>query len=276
MISQAIIFQLSCVYDLIKYIHDLYLKYNKDIQVNSFKSCGNGIDTIIDIIQTNYNSPFLLEIKIVNLIKYDKNKIKILDDIFNYILFLPIAVITPIGRWTFVDNPYYINNNPDFSIELIRDLNLRFILPSYINSNGNMKNSLFIPKRYINKTILKKYDNYKKIDTRYLFYILNESDLKKLDNNYIDYFTNNIIGYEMCLYLFDKFIKNLIYSENFDDKKNYKKKYLLNKIEYFEYLRDFFIKKNIYAFNKNVERAIFYYTYLNYFNNYDIEMRENI
>lgn len=274
--SQAIIFQLNCIYDLIKFIHSLYLKYNDDIKINSFKSCGHGINTIKDIIQTHYNSPFLLEIKILNINKYDKNKIESLKDIFKYILFLPIAIITPIGRWVFVDEPYYINNNPNFSIELIKELNLKLILPSYTDLNGNIKNSLFIPKKYINRTIMEKYEHYKKLDTRYLFYILNESDLKKLNNNYIDYFTNDIIGYEMCLYLFDKFIKTLIYSNNFDDKKNYKKEFILIGISYFENLRDYFIKKNVYAFNKNPERAIFYYTYLNYFNNYDIEMRENI
>jgi hypothetical protein len=274
--SQAIIFQLNYIYDLIKYIHSLYLKYNKDIQISSFKSCGYGINTIKDIIQTNYFSPFLLEIKIVNINKYDKNKIESLQDIFKYILFLPIAIITPIGRWTFVDNPHYINFNTNFSIELIKELNLKLILPSYTELNGNIKNSLFIPTKYINRTILENYEHYKKLDTRYLFYTLNELDLKKLDNNYINYFTDNIIGYEMCLYLFDKFIKKLIYSNNFDDKKNYKKEYILKGNTYFEYLKDFFIKKDIYAFNKNPQRAIFYYTYLNYFNNYDIDLRENI
>ncbi len=266
--SQAIIFQLNMIYELIRDIHKLYIKYEKDIKINSFKSCGYGIDTITDIIQTNKDSPFLLEIKIVTVKEYDKTKLNTIEDIFKYVLFLPISVITPIGKWTFIDDPYYINFNTNFSINLVRNLDLKLIIPSYIDSNGIIKNALFIPKKYINRLILEKYENNKKLDSRYLFYVLNETDLTKLNNNYQDFFSKDIIGYEMCLYLFDNFIKSLIYLDKFDDKLEYKKQYILKGITYFNYLKDLYIKKNVYAYSnhKYPERTIFYYTYLNYLN----------
>lgn len=267
--SQEIFFQLNSIYELIRDIHNLYIKYEKDIKINSFKSCGYGVDTISDIIQTNKDSPFLLEIKIITIKEYDKIRLNTIEDIFKYVLFLPIAVITPIGKWKFIDEPYYIYYSDNFSINLIRNLDLKLVIPSYIDKNNIIKNALFIPKKYINLSILEKYENNKNLDPIYLFYVFNESELTKLNNNYEKYFNKNIIGYEMCLYLFDNFIKSLIYLDKFDDKIEYKKQYLLKAITYFNYLKDLYIKKNIFAYSnhKYPERTIFYYSYLDYFNN---------
>jgi len=274
--SQAILFQLNAVYDLIKYIHKLYVKYSKDICVASFKSCGFGIDTVNNIIQTNSKGPFLLEIKIVNIRKYNKEKINNMEDIFKYVLLLPVGVITPIGRWIFVNEPYYINNSSSFSAELVKELNLKLVLPSRYDENNLVQNSLFIPKKYIYRTIMEKFDDNKKLDSRYLFYVLAEGDIKKIDNNFSDYFNNDLIGYEMCTYLFEKFIVKLVNSNDFDDKKNYKKNYIQSKKDYFNYITDFFKRRHIHGFDKNAERAIFFYTYINYFDHYDFNLCINL
>ena len=47
-------------YNIIKYIHELYLKYKKYIKIDSFENTGKGIDTIYNIYQIKNPNIFIL------------------------------------------------------------------------------------------------------------------------------------------------------------------------------------------------------------------------
>lgn len=266
--SQQILNQLNTAYKIIKYIHKLYLKYSNNIKYTSFESCGKGVDTIYDIIQTKIDYPILLEIKLHIIKKYDNIFINKIEDILEYVLFLPISIITPIGRWTFINNVEYINKDINLSIELIRNLNLRLIRPSYIDSNNKIHNALFIPIEYIDKIHLDKCINKKRYSTKYLFQIHKYDDIKQYDNDFVEYINKLIIGYKICNYLFNKYLKFIIKFVILDDKLELLKKYSDsdNKELYYNELKKYMIDNKIYGHTKNIEDCIFYLTYHNYFN----------
>lgn len=258
---------LNISYEIIKYIHSLYLKYTNFIRINSFESCGKGVDTIFNIIQNKVDNPIMIIIKIHKIKEYDNSKINTIYDLLDFILFLPISIITPIGIWNFVDNPEYIINDINFSLDLIKYFDPILIKPGYIDNSGNLFNPVFLLTKYnIN---IDKLDNFKKIDIRHLFKIYDYSELNKFNIDFSIYFNQFIIGYKLCNHLFTKFIKNMLYLCNFDDRKNYLKLYRFykNKNLFHNNIINYFNNYGIY-YNKPVENCIFYYTYLNYFNKF--------
>jgi len=102
-------------YEIILYIHQLYLKYNQSIKFKSFEPFGKGIDTTYKIIQIKeFVPPILL------------TKIKIIN---KRIYLLPNRIITSVGIWTFIYEPHYIKDDYNFTIDLCNTLNLKYILP---------------------------------------------------------------------------------------------------------------------------------------------------
>lgn len=264
---QDILQHLNISYNIIKYIHSLYLKHSNIIRVNSFESCGKGIDTIYNILQNKSTNPIMLIMKIHVIKPYDNLKINSIFDLLNYILFLPISIITPIGIWKFVDNPIYINNDIDFSLDLLNYFNPILIKPSFIDNNNMLNNAIFLPTKYnIN---IDNIQSFKKIDTRHLFKIYNYNDLTKFNIDFDSYFNKFIIGNKISILLFNRFINNTLNINNFDDKKHYLEIYRLckNKEQYYEEIINYFTSNGIF-YNKSVENCIFYFTYLNYFNKY--------
>ena len=73
--STQIFPHLFLTYDIINYLHDLYLKYEKYISFDSFTNCGKGIDTIYDVIQSNSDGPILLYVKLVHIKKYNESTV---------------------------------------------------------------------------------------------------------------------------------------------------------------------------------------------------------
>ena len=274
--SQLIFTQLSMAYNIIKIIHSLYLKYNKYIDFTSFESCGKGIDTIYNIKQCNMKGPILLSIKLHYIKQYDNQLITNINQICNYVLFLPTSIITPIGIWKFIDNPSYKSIDKQFSLELIKYFNFKFIYPSYIDTYSEIHDPIFIPYKYFEDI---NYNNFDKLldedirlDIRHLFKIYTYKDLNKFNPKIELYFNKLILGSEICIHIFENFIKIILDSNAFDDKNLYYKYYIasLNKQEYFNLLKNYYHSVGKYGFDKTIYRCIFYYTYLNYFNTYNL------
>ncbi len=274
--SQLISTQLSMAYNIIKFIHSLYLKYINFIDFTSFESCGKGIDTIYNIKQSNIKGPILLSIKLYYIKEYDNVQIKTINQICDYVLFLPISIITPIGMWKFIDNPSYKIINKQFSLELIKYFNFKFIYPSYVDIYSKIHDPIFMPYKYFEDINYNNFDNDLnediRLDIRHLFKIYTYQDLDKFNPKIELYFNKLILGPEICIHIFENFIKTIIENNIFDDNNLYYKYYIasINKQHYFNLLKDFFHSNGKYGFDKTVYRCIFYYTYLNYFNRYDL------
>ena len=221
---QKISIHLNLAYDIIKIIHKLYIKYKLYIKVDSFESCGRGIDTIYNVIQSNVDGPISLYIKLHLVKDYDNKPINTIENLLEYILFLPISVITPIGLWKFVDNPHYIVNDNGFSLELIKLFNLKFIYQSYYDTESFiLYEPIFIPTKVIDKIYLVNYEKYKKLDIRYLFNVFDTDTLKdfpSINENRQIYFNNLTYGSDVCEYIFNKFINNLFISQNSNQNSN--------------------------------------------------------
>ncbi len=253
--------QLKLSYELIKQLHKLYIKYNNIIEFKSFESCGKGIDTIYDIVQTKPESNILISTKIIFIKDYDNKPLNNITDIFNYVLLLPTCIITPLGKWTFIDNPKYIKNISTFSIELFNSFNLKLVYPACKNEYNNISDALFVSSIYDTNIIdigyiLKIYDT------------INDADNIHYFNDVLKFFINDFTyGSEISLHLFDKFITSIYVNNVFDDKKVYFLNYInsINKDEYFKKLKLIYHNKKKYGYDKNIYRAIFYYTYLSYF-----------
>ena len=278
--SQLIFTQLSMAYNIIKFIHSLYQKYSKFIDFTSFESCGKGIDTIYNIKQCNMKGPILLSIKLHYIKKYDDKLITNINQICNYVLFLPTSIITPLGVWKFIDNPSYKSIDKQFTLELIKYFNFKFIYPSYIDNYSDIHDPIFLPYKYFEDKNYNNFDNNFdnhlnediRLDIRHLFKIYTYKDLNKFNPKIELYFNNLILGSEICIYIFENFIKIILDSNAFDDKILYYKYYIasINKQEYFNLLKNYYQSVGKYGFDKTVYRCIFYYTYLNYFNTYDL------
>ena len=273
--SQIISTQLSIAYNIIKFIHSLYLKYNKFIDFKSFESCGKGIDTIYNIKQCNIKGPILLSIKLHYIKEYDNVQINNINQICDYVLFLPTSIITPIGMWKFIDNPSYKIINKEFTLDLMKHFNFKFIYPSYIDTYSETHDPIFLPTKYFEDI---KYNNCDKLfdedirlDIRHLFKIYTYNDLHKFNPKIELYFNKLILGPEICIHIFENFIKNIIDNNLFDDNNLYYKYYIssINKDAYFNLLKNYYHFVGKYGFDKTIYKCIFYYTYLNYFNVYN-------
>jgi hypothetical protein len=274
--SQLIFTQLSMAYNIIKFIHSLYLKYNNFIDFKSFESCGKGIDTIYNIKQCNMKGPILLSIKIHYIKQYDNIQIKTIDQLCDYILFLPTSIITPIGIWKFIDSPSYKIIDKQFTLDLIKHFNFKFIYPSYTDIYSEVHDPIFIPYKYFKDINYNNFDNLLdediRLDIRHLFRVYNYRDLDKFNPKIELFFNKLILGPEICIHIFENFIKNMLDSNVFDDNNLYYKYYIssINKQDYYSLLKDFFHSHGKYGFDKTIYKCIFYYTYLNYFYIYNL------
>lgn len=235
------------VYEIIKYIHNLYIKYNKYIRFKSFENCGKGID-IINVLQLKRESPPILLSK------------TIIKD--NKIYLLPCKIITICGIWTFINEPEYIFYDMNFTKELIHNLNLTYIFPASFSEEIGKLDQMFVISKFrdINfniASILKM--NINTINKVY-----------KLEDifNKIEYLFNEFpLGPNIVEYLFDNFISQCILFKFIDDKTGYFKMYNKYKNQYIEKLKIDFEKKNVFYKKSRILSQLFYYNYYDFFVN---------
>jgi len=235
-------------YEIILYIHQLYLKYNQSIKFKSFEPFGKGIDTTYKIIQIKeFVPPILL------------TKIKIIN---KRIYLLPNRIITSVGIWTFIYEPHYIKDDYNFTIDLCNTLNLKYILPYTQSEEYGLLEPMFIIQKFKDLNIQNLYSDkikYMNLDT--LTNIYNYYDVI---GNINELFNNFTYGPDVIDYIFDKFIDRLILFNIINDKKYYFKKYkeTKNKIEFMNKIKEIYLNKRKY-YNKRDLSTLFYYTNLN-------------
>ena len=234
---------LSIAYDIIRYIHQLYLKYNQIVRFKSFNPFGRGIDTTYRIIQTTQLVPPIL-----------MAKVKIID---NHIYLLPYRIITAIGIWTFISEPQYIKNDYNFSIELCKTLNLKYILPYTQSDEYGLMEPMFIIREYN----INLYHDIFKIKYMNLDTIINIYTFDDVFKNISDLFSDFTYGPDVIDYIFEKFIERLMLFDVIDDKKNYFMEYKQskNKNEYMNKIKEIYSNKREY-YNKRDLSTLFYLT----------------
>jgi hypothetical protein len=252
-------------YEIIKYIHSLYITYKKYIYYKSFESTGEGHDTIYNIYQMKNVYEYILICKIIKF--YDS------------FIYLPMKIITLFGIWSFIDEPIILNNNNnnqellDFKKELEQIIDLEFISPGFYNEYNKIFHPMFLIKRFKkNNFIITNTNTNINIDIQIYDYEYIKNQFEKLSDLY---FNNMPYGPDIIDYKFNIFIK-LWYTLNIiDDKCKYFHD-CLNIINtdlqknYINTIKSYYKNKKIYKYNsnKNIYRILFYYTYLNYFNVY--------
>ena len=249
---------LTC-YDIIKTIHNLYIKYGKYIKYTSFASTGNGIDTTYNIYQ----------------IKDPKLIICICKTLyFNDYIILPLKIITIFGIWTFIDDPSIIDIHKNigyikhYMYELQQIFNFKYIFHGFYDEYYMIFHQMFIITQFNKyKFILPDKINNLKID-------LNIHNYDKIKDNF-DKFSSHFFnqypyGPDIINYEFTNFIKLIVNLNKIDDKHKYFKYYISNKNnkEYIETfinsLKKTHYDKKIYKYYKDVYRLIFYYSYYDY------------
>jgi len=251
-------------YDIIKYIHYLYLKYKNYISYTSFELTGYGPDTVYNVFQTKCENLYILICKIIQ--------------INNEYIYFPIKIITIFGIWTFIDEPNIKNIDItqliNFKKELLNKMDLEFIFPSFIDQYNNIFFSMFLIKKYNYKIFYNKHHYNLEIDMNIYEYEEIEIQLNKL---YDIFFNNFPFGPNIIEYKFNKFIESILLLKNIDDKCKYFKDYyelknnrLIQK-EYIKTIREYYKNKKIYKFQNNIFRMLFYYTYINYFDKYKLK-----
>jgi hypothetical protein len=246
-------------YDIIKYIHQLYIKYKKYIKFTSFKSTGIGFDTIYNIFQIKNPELFILNCKVLYSGQY---------------ILLPVKIITIFGIWTFIDDPSIIDiyNNisyiKQFVFELQNKFNLKYLFPGFYDNYDNIYYQMFIITQYNNyKCNISDRLNNLKIDINIYKYDLIKDKFLKFQ----EIFFNQIpYGPDIIEYEFNNLIKLLVELKKIDDKKNYFNKHLSlnkNKILLDKYLNDmktYYNKRKVFGFQKKLYIMLFYYTYYDY------------
>ena len=233
------------IYEIIKYIHKLYIKYNKYIRFKSFENCGKGID-IINVLQLKRESPPILLSK------------TIIKD--NKIYLLPCKIITICGIWTFINEPEYIYYDTNFTKELINTLNLIYLFPSSFSQEFGKLEQMYVINKFndINfniASILKM--NINTINKVYKF-----EDIF----NKIEYLFNEFpLGPNIVEFLFDNFISRCITFNFIDDNSGYFKMYNKYKNQYIEKLRIDFEKRKIFYKKSRLISQLFYYNYYDFF-----------
>lgn len=249
-------------YDIIKYIHQLYIKYRKYIKFTSFKSTGIGFDTIYNIFQIKNPDLFILNCKVLYLGQNQNN----------YII-LPIKIITIFGIWTFIDDPsiidiHKISELNQFVFELQNKFNLKYLFPGFYDNYDNI---------YYHMFIITQYNNYKcnisdrlsnlKIDINIYKYDLVKDKFLRFQEIFFNQYP---YGPDIIEYEFNNFIKLLSDLKLIDDKKNYFNKYISvkkNKIQldkYLDSIKTHYINQKIFGFQKKIYIMLFYYTYYDY------------
>jgi hypothetical protein len=174
--------------------------------------------------------------------------------------------------WKFIDNPSYKIINKQFTLDLIKHFNFKLIYPSYIDIYSITHDPIFIPYKYFEHINYndKLLDEDIRLDIRHLFKVYTYNDLHKFNPKIELYFNKLLLGPEICIHIFENFIKTILENNTFDDKNLYYKYYIneSNKEEYLNLLKEFFHLNGKYGFDKTIYRCIFYYTYLNYFNSF--------
>ena len=241
-------------YEIILYIQQLYLKYNQSIKFKSFEPFGKGIDTTYKIIQIKeFVPPILL------------TKIKIIN---KHIYLLPNRIITSIGIWTFISEPYYIKDDHKFTEELCTTLDLKYILPYTQSEEYGLLEPMFIIQNdkltnyqsYINSQIYQNVYNIKYMTLTTISNIYNFEDVYKNISNLFIEFT---YGPDVVDYIFDKFVDRIILFKIINDKKYYFKRYkeTKNKNEFMNKIKEIYNNKRKY-YNKRDLSTLFYYTNL--------------
>jgi len=243
-------------YNVIKYIHQLYIKYKKYIKFTTFRYTGVGIDTIYNIDQIKDPNIFILQCKVIYYKEY---------------IVLPIKIITIFGIWTFIDEPFIIDIHKNiieiknFMLELNNKLNLKFLFPGFYDENGQIYNPMFLITKFNNYIYNSHYINDIKIDTNIYEYDIIKNKLLDFRNiffneypygpNIIEYEFNNIIKF---LYQLKKIDDKLCYFYQYDlIQKNIRDNYINN-------IKSHYNNRKIYGFQKNIYRMLFYYTYTDY------------
>ena len=233
------------IYEIIKYIHNLYIKYNNYIKFKSFENCGKGID-IINVLQLKRESPPILLSKTI----IKDNKIHL----------LPCKIITICGIWTFINEPEYIYYDTNFTKELINTLNLIYLFPSSFSQEFGKLEQMFVIGKFNDMnfniaSILKM--NINTINKVYKF--------EEIFNK-IEYLFNNFpLGPNIIEFLFDNFISRCITFNFIDDNTGYFKMYNKYKNQYIEKLRLDFEKRNIFYKKSRFLSQLFYYNYYDFF-----------
>jgi hypothetical protein len=256
-------------YDIIKYIHHLYLQYKNYISYTSFEFTAFGPDTLYNIYQTKNENYLILICKIIQ--------------IDNDYIYFPMKIITIFGIWSFIDEPNIIykvnllelkNQLINFRNELLSVLNLEFIFPAFIDEYNHLFHPMFIIKKFNQKILFKDDCEYKlTIDMDIYEYNSIESQLNKL---YDIFFSKFHFGPDIINYKFDKFIESIAKLKFVDDKSNYFNDHFnlrYNKKQQNEYIsniKKYYTNKKKYRYQYNIYRMLFYYTYLNYFGKYKL------
>jgi hypothetical protein len=234
-------------YEIILYIHQLYLKYNQSIKFKSFEPFGKGIDTTYKIIQIK---EFVLPILLT--------KVKIIN---KHIYLLPNRIITSVGIWTFISEPHYIKDDYNFTIDLCNTLNLKYILPYTQSEEYGLLEPMFIIQKFKDLNLQNLYTD--KIKYMHLETLSNIYNYYDVIENINELFNNFTYGPDVIDYIFDKFIDRIILFNIINDKKYYFKKYkeTKNKIEFMNKIKEIYLNKRKY-YNKRDLSTLFYYTNL--------------
>ena len=248
-------------YDIIKYIHYLYLKYKNYIYYTSFELTGYGPDTIYNIFQTKRENLYILICKIIQ--------------INNEYFYFPMKIITIFGIWTFIDEPKIQNKDIiellNFKKELLDKIELEFIFPAFIDQYNHLFLPMFLIRKYNNK-IFFDINNYNlQIDMNIYEYDIIEIQLNKL---YDIFFNDFSFGPDIITYRFNKFVESISLLRIIDDKCKYINDYYelrnnkKSQKEYIKTIKEYYKNRKIYRFQNNIYRMLFYYTYINYFDKY--------
>lgn len=232
------------IYEIIKYIHKMYIKYNKNIRFKSFENCGKGI-YLINVLQLNNDSPPILLTK------------TIIKD--NKVYLLPNKIITMCGIWSFINDPEYINYDINFTKELMNELNLIYLFPaSFSQELGKLEQMFVISKiNNINFNI----SNIVRMNINTINKVYKFEDIF----NKIEYLFNDFpIGPNIVEYLFDNFIKKCVLYNMIDDNTEYFKSYNKYKNQFVNKLKIDFQNRKIFYNKSRILSQLFYYNYHDY------------
>ena len=233
------------IYEIIKYIHKLYIKYKNCIRFKSFENCGKGFD-ILNLIQLKIESPPILLTK------------TIIKD--NKLYLLPYKIITICGIWTFINEPEYIFYDMNFTRELVESLNLIYIFPSSFSQEFGKLEQMFVISNI--KDIKFNVGSILKMNINTINKVYKFEDIF----NKIEYLFNEFpLGPNIIEYLFDNFVSKCIMFNLIDDFTDYFKMYNKYKSQFTNKLKLDFEKRKIFYKKSRILSQLFYWNYHDYF-----------
>jgi hypothetical protein len=232
------------IYEIIKFIHKLYIKYKDRIKFKSFENCGKGFD-IINILQLKIESPPILLTK------------TIIKD--NKIYLLPQKIITMCGLWSFINESEYLYYDINFTKELIDKLSLIYLFPSSFSEELGKLETMFVISKFNNINF--NIGNIIKMNINTINKVYKFEDIF----NKIEYLFNEIpFGPNIIEYLFDNFIKKYNTFNIIDDNTGYFKSYNKYKNKFIDQLKLDFEKRGIFYKKSRILSQLFYYNYYDY------------